>query len=159
MILLFVVMAAMSIGLQSLLIWIGGLFPLAGLGLGIDAVIGMLLVVPIIIGIVLGSSFPGDGNLLLALLAVMGIYISIVFWFNWFVFIGCIALLWVNLLLLDRAGCDSFWLYCGACVYLLYCLGAYFAMHFNGIEVATDIWGIAVLSAATLCAWFKLSLE
>ncbi|MBR3662403.1 MAG: hypothetical protein IKN67_03905, partial [Alphaproteobacteria bacterium] len=50
-ILLFLVIDAVIIGVESLLFWIGGLFPsVENLGLTIDAILFMLLVLPAFIG-------------------------------------------------------------------------------------------------------------
>ena len=160
MILFLVMMAAVSIGIQSLLVWVGGLFPsVEDCGRTIDAVLCALLILPIFIGVGLGSNFNGSWNILLALLAIIGIYICVVFWFNWFLFGGCLILLLFNLIRLDRIGCESLWIYGGVCAYLTYCIGAYFAVVFNGIEPAVGICGITILSLVTLGVWLKPALE
>ena len=75
-----VLVAVSSIGFQSLLIWIGGLFPsVAGLGVAIDALIGLLLVMPLFIGACLSSDNETDADVILSLLSVAGIYLCIVF--------------------------------------------------------------------------------
>lgn len=153
LVVLFLITAAFSIGVQSLLFWIGGLYPsVENLGLMIDAILGFALVFPIFFGSAM-SNFEGDGNIFVGSLAIIGIYISVVWYFHAGVLIGCIVLLYLALWRLQKIGADQFWTCGSACAYLLYCVGAYFAMIFNGLEPAINLYGIIALAVATLCLW------
>lgn len=153
-ILLFLVIAAVIIGVESLLFWIGGLFPsVENLGLTIDAILFMLLVLPAFIGAGL-TNHRGNGNILVGLTTIMGIYISVVWYFHAGVLTGCIVLLYLALWRLQKIGADPFWTCGSACAYLLYCVGAYFAMIFNGLEPAINIYGIVTLIIAAICILF-----
>ena len=80
--LLFLVVAAVSIGVQSLIFWIGGLFPsVEDCGMLIDSVLCALLVLPLLIGAGLTEG-EGNGNIIVGLLAIMGIYVSVVWYFQ-----------------------------------------------------------------------------
>lgn len=153
LVVLFLITAVFSIGMHSLLFWIGGLFSsVENLGLTIDAIYGFVLVFPILFGSTISNS-EGDRNIFVGSLAIMGIYISVVWYFHAGVLIGCIVLLYLALWRLQKIGADSFWTCGGSCAYLLYCVGAYFAMLFNGLEPAINIYGIVTLIIATLCLW------
>ena len=148
-----IAMTAMLFGLQSVIIRIGELFPsVECLGIAIDAVLGFILIAPLFLGSSL-TEHEGNGNMFVASLAIMGIYVSVVWYFNWFCFIACIVILWFNLRWLEKLGGDVLWIYCGACFYILYCIGAYFALLINNFAPAADIYGIAVLSAAAIVGW------
>ena len=153
---LFLIVAALSVGVQSLLIWIGGLFPsVQNLGLMLDAILGFVLVFPIFFGSAMSNSEgEGDGNLFVGSLAIMGIYISVVWYFHAGILVGCIVLLCSALWRLYKMGVDTFWVFGGACAYLLYCIGAYCAMIFNGLEPAINIYGIVTLIIAAICILF-----
>ena len=143
------VMAVYSAVFQGLLIWIGGLFPSAkGLGLALDLLLGLVLVLPLFLGAGL-DKHKGNESIIIALLAIIGIYVCIIFWFNWLLLIGCIIVLYFNLRRLDKIGGNTLWIYSGGCAYLLYCIGTYFALIFNGIQPAADIYAIAILSIIT----------
>lgn len=153
---LFVLIASalLSIGIQSLLMWIGGLFPsVDDLSRAMDVLLGAMLVAPIFVGAGLTEN-KGNGNIILAMLAIIGIYICVVYCFSWLLLIFCILLLWLNLKRLDNLDGDTLWIYGGGCAYLLYCIGAYFALIFNDLEPDINTYGITVLSVATLCMWF-----
>ena len=155
-ILLFLVIAAVIIGVESLLFWIGGLFPsVQDLGLMLDAILGFVLVFPIFFGSAMSNyEGEGDGNLFVGSLAIMGIYISVVWYFHAGILVGCIVLLCSALWRLYKMGVDTFWVFGGACAYLLYCIGAYFAMIFNGLEPAINLYGIVTLIIMTICILF-----
>lgn len=149
-----IVLTAILIGLQSLLIWIGGLFTsIENLGITIDAILGFVLLFPLFLGAVF-TNHEGNGNILVGLLAIMGIYISVVWYFHAGILVGCIVLLCQSLRRLDKIGADPIWIHCGMSAHLLYCIGAYFAMIFNGLEPASSVYGIVILSIVTLCIWF-----
>ncbi len=149
-ILLFLVIAVVITGTESLLVWIGGLFPsVENLGLTIDAILFMLLVLPAFIGAGL-TNHRGNGNILVGLTAIMGIYISVVWYFHAGILVGCIVLLYLAIWRLNKVGADTLWLGCGAYSYLCYSIGAYFAMVFNGLEPAINIYGIIMLSIAAI---------
>ena len=149
-ILLFLVIAAVIIGVESLLFWIGGLFPsVENLGLTIDTILFMLLVLPAFIGAGL-TNHKGNGNILVGLTAIMGIYISVVWYFHAGILVGCLVLLFSAMWRLHKIGVDTFWLAIGAFAYLFYCIGAYFAMIFNGLEPAIDLYGIIPLIVAAI---------
>ena len=159
LVVLFLIVAAFSIGVQSLLFWIGGLFlSVENLGLTIDAVLFMLLVLPAFIGAGL-TNHRGNGNILVGLTAIMGIYISVVWYFHAGILVGCIVLLCSALWRLYKIGADHFWGLGGACAYLFYCIGAYFAMLFNGLEPAINIYGIVTLIITTICIWLMLVFD
>lgn len=150
---IFVLSAALSIGLQGLLIWIGGLFPsVEGLGMTIDALFGFILIFPLLAGAGF-TDHTGNGSILLSLLAIIGIYVCVVLYFNWFVFIGCLVLLGLNLRRLVNIGGDSLWIYGIAGAYLLYCIGAFFAMLLNNIVPVVDSYALIVLVLVTLGMW------
>ena len=150
-ILLFLVIAAFITGVESLLVRIGGLFPsIENLGLTIDAVLFMLLVLPVFIMAAL-TEFERNGDILVGLTAIMGIYISVVWYFHAGILVGCIVLLYSAIWRLHKVGADTLWLGCGAYSYVCYSIGAYFAMLFNGIEPAINIYGIVTLSVAAIC--------
>ena len=152
--LLFLVVAAVSIGVQSLIFWIGGLFPsVEDCGMLIDSILCALLVLPLLIGAGLTEG-EGNGNIIVGLLAIMGIYISVVWYFHAGILAGCLVLLFSALWRLHKLGADPLWTCGGACAYLLYCIGAYYAMIFNGLEPVISVYGIVILSIATLCVWF-----
>ena len=145
------VASAVSVGVQSLLIWIGGLYPsVQNLGLMLDAILGFVLVLPIFFGSAMSNS-EGDGNVFVGSLAIMGIYISVVWYFHAGILVGCLVLLCSALWRLYKIGADTFWVFGGACAYLLYCIGAYFAMIFNGFEPAINLYGIVTLIIAAIC--------
>lgn len=153
-ILLFLVIAAVIIGVESLLFWIGGLFPsVENLGLTIDAILFMLLVLPAFIGAGL-TNHKGNGNILVGLTAIMGIYISVVWYFHAGILVGCIVLLYLAIWRLHKIGADTLWLGCGAYSYVCYGIGAYCAMIFNGLEPAINIYGIVALIIAAICILF-----
>jgi hypothetical protein len=153
-ILLFLVIAAVIIGVESLLFWIGGLFPsVENLGLTIDAILFMLLVLPAFIGAGL-TNHRGNGNILVGLTAIMGIYISVVWYFHAGILVGCLVLLYMALWRLHKLEANLMWTCGGAYAYLLYCIGAYFAMIFNGLEPAINIYGIITLIIAAICILF-----
>ena len=156
LVVLFLIVAALSVGVQSLLMWIGGLFPsVQDLGLMLDAILGFVLVFPIFFGSAMSNSEgEGEGNLFVGSLAIMGIYISVVWYFHAGIFVGCIVLLCSALWRLHKIGADPFWVLGGACAYLLYCIGAYFAMLFNGLEPAINLYGIITLIVVAVCIWF-----
>lgn len=152
---LLLIIAAVSIGFQSLLMWIGGFFPsVEDCGKLIDSILCMLLLLPAFICFGLGSDFKGSGNCLVGLLAIMGIYVSVVWYFHAGILVGCIVLLYSALWRLYKISADPLWTHCGASAYLLYCIGAYFALLFNDIEPAINIYGIVTLIIATICLWF-----
>lgn len=153
-ILLFLVIAAFITGVESLLVRIGGLFPsIENLGLTIDAVLFMLLVLPVFIMAAL-TEFERNGDILVGLTAIMGIYISVVWYFHAGILVGCLVLLYSALWRLYKLGYNLMLILGGACVYLLYCIGAYFAMTANSLEPAINLYGIITLVVATLCVWF-----
>ena len=153
-ILLFLVIAAVIIGVESLLFWIGGLFPsVENLGLTIDSILFMLLVLPAFIGAGL-TNHRGNGNILVGLTAIMGIYISVVWYFHAGILVGCLVLLFSAMWRLHKLGVDTFWLAIGVYSYVCYGIGAYCAMIFNGLEPAINIYGIVTLSVAAICILF-----
>ena len=119
----------------------------------IDAIIGMLLVLPPLITVCM-TNYKGDGNIIVGLLAIMGIYVSVVWYFHAGILVGCIVLLYSAIWRLHKAGADTLWLGCGAYSYVCYSIGAYFAMIFNGLEPAINIYGIITLIVATMCIFF-----
>lgn len=153
LVILICIMAAISIGVQSLLIWIAELFSsVYDCGVMVDAILGMWLMLPAL-GAVWLQNRKGAGNILVGLLAITGIYVSVVWYFYAGILVGCIVLLYSALWRMAKIGADSLWIYGGACIYLLYCIGACFAMIINGIEPAINLYGFIVLAVATLCIW------
>ena len=154
-ILLFLVIAAVIIGVESLLFWIGGLFfpSVENLGLTIDAILFMLLVLPAFIGAGL-TNHRGNGNILVGLTAIMGIYISVVWYFHAGILVGCLVLLFSAMWRLHKLGVDTFGLAIGVYSYVCYGIGAYCAMIFNGLEPAINIYGIVTLIIAAICILF-----
>ena len=145
------VASAVSVGVQSLLMWIGGLCPsVQNLGLTIDAILFMLLVLPAFIGAGL-TNHRGNGNILVGLTAIMGIYISVVWYFHAGILVGCLVLLFSAMWRLHKLGVDTFWLAIGVYSYVCYGIGAYFAMIFNGFEPAINLYGIVILIIAAIC--------
>lgn len=148
------IISALSIGFQSLLVQIGGLFPsVENLGLTIDAILFMLLVLPAVIGAGL-TNHRGNGNILVGLTAIMGIYISVVWYFHAGILVGCLVLLFSAMWRLHKLGVDTFWLAIGVYSYVCYGIGAYCAMIFNGLEPAINIYGIVTLIIAAICILF-----
>ena len=153
-ILLFLVVAAVITGVQSLLFWIGGLFPsVENLGLTIDVVLGVLLILPPFIAAGL-TDHKGNGNIIVGLLAIMGIYVSVVWYFHAGILVGCLVLLFSAMWRLHKIGVDTFWLAIGTYAYLFYCIGAYFAMIFNSLEPAINLYGIIPLIVAAVCIMY-----
>ena len=153
-ILIFLAIAVILTGIQSLLVWIGGLFPsVENLGLTIDAILFMLLVLPAFIGAGL-TNHRGNGNILVGLTAIMGIYISVVWYFHAGILVGCLVLLFSAMWRLHKLGVDTFWLAIGVYSYVCYGIGAYCAMIFNGLEPAINIYGIVTLIIAAICILF-----
>ena len=151
--LLFLVVAAVSIGVQSLIFWIGGLFPsVEDCGMLIDSILCALLVLPLLIGAGLTEG-EGNGNIIVGLLAIMGIYVSVVWYFHAGILVGCLVLLCMALWKFHKLGANPLWTCGGACAYLLYCIGAYFAMIFNGLEPAINLYGIISLIVAAIGIW------
>lgn len=138
-----------SISVQRLLIWAGWLH----CGMMLDTILGMLLIMPALIAFAL-TKHKGTGNIIVGLLAIMGIYISVVWYFHAGILVGCLVLLYSALWRLYKLGYNLMLILGGACVYLLYCIGAYFAMTANSLEPAINLYGIITLVVATLCVWF-----
>ncbi|MBR1606046.1 MAG: hypothetical protein IJ660_08105 [Alphaproteobacteria bacterium] len=153
-ILLFLVIAAVITGVQSLIFWVSGLFSSAeDCGMTIDTILGMLLVLPPFIAAGF-TEHKGNGNILVGLTAIMGIYISVVWYFHAGILVGCIVLLYLAIWRLHKSGADTLWLGCGAYSYVCYGIGAYCAMIFNGLEPAINISGIVTLIIAAICILF-----
>ena len=150
-----IVAVAISVVLQSLLIWIGGLFPSVDKNLGVefDGIVGMLLVFPIIF-VAIFKNFDGNVSLLLSGLAIIGIYDTTVWFFNWIMLITFVAVLLFSLNNLDQTGCNKFVVHGIMCSYLIYCIGAYYAMIINGIEPVIDIYGIIFILLTALYIGF-----
>lgn len=159
LVVLFLIVAAFSIGVQSLLFWICGLLSSAeNCSMMTDTIFGMLLVLPPFIAA--GSTkHKGNINIIVGLSAIMGTYISVVWYFHAGILVGCIVLLCSALWRLYKIGADPFWVLGGACAYLFYCIGAYFAMLFNGLEPAINIYGIVTLIITTICIWLMLVFD
>jgi len=146
---IFLVIAAVSIGGQSLLLWIGGLFPsVAAMGLVIDSVLGLVLVLP-------AAVIAKSGGAKVMALALIGIYVCVVWYFDWFLLIARSVVLLLGLRKLAEYADTLPLFYNIACLYLLccllYCIGAYFAMICNGLEPEADIIGIAVILVLVVC--------
>lgn len=143
-----------SILLQGLFFVIGGLFPsIENFGMMIDAIIFMLLVLFQFVGGGLDNR-KRNGNIIIGLLAIMGIYISVVWYFHAGILVGCLVLIYIDLWRLYKQGAEPVRLFFGACFCLPYCIGAYFAMIFNGLEPAINLSGIVTVAIATICVWF-----
>ena len=154
LLILLLVAAVVSIGVQSLLFWIGGLFlSIKDCGMLIDTILGILLISPLFLGAGLTEG-EGNGSIFVGSLAIMGIYISVVWYFHAGILAGCLVLLYMALWRLYKIiGADPLWTCGGTCAYLLYCIGAYFAMIFNGLEPVINIYGIVTLIVATIGVW------
>jgi len=152
---IFVIAAVTVIAMQCGLFWAGGLFSSA---VEINSVLVLLSVTPLIVGAGL-TNHKGNGNIIVALLAIIGIYICVVWYFHWGVLIGCIALLISSLIRLEKIGGDPVWTNGMACTYLLYSVGAYFAMLFYGFEPAADLGAIIVLLLVSVFLWFRCTIE
>ena len=154
----FVIAAATTIILQcGLFCLIELLFPSAVME--IDAALGLVMVAPLLIAAVF-TGYKGKWDIMFSSLAVIGTYICVVFYFHWGVLIGCIVLLLSGLVRLDKIGVDPVWIYGTSGTYLLYCIGAYFAaMLTNSFEPAINVYGIIVLSVATVLVWLKSEIE
>ena len=151
----FIFAVAVSIGFQSLVVWTGNLLP-GEYGLGIDALIGVLMVMPIFMGALISDDFSTfTVGMVIAMLAVVGIYVSVTLYFNWFLFVGAMALFIVTLIKMDRDCTKKFWLYAVWGGYLCYCVGAYYAQVLNGIEPVMDVTAINILTALMVIVWSK----
>ena len=153
----FVIGLAVSVGLQSLLIWSGNLF-LAEYNIGIisTTIIGLIGISPLLIGAIFSDDFSVfTMGMVFALLAIIGIYISIVWYFSWIAFAASLAVLLYGLYKMDCAGAEKVLLhgFLGTC--LFYCMGAYYAMLINGLAPAIDIVGMTILAAVVVGIWFK----
>lgn len=158
-VILLLAVAVPSFLVQSLLIGVGRLFSSdANTAVVIDALLGFILIAPVYF-CAGHSEHKGDGNILVGLLAIMGIYISVVWYFHGGILFGCIVLLYSCLARLRKIRLDSLRIYGGTCVYLLYCIGAYFAMIFNDLEPAINIYGIVTLIVATIGVWLIPATE
>ena len=153
-ILLFLGVAAVITGVQSLIFWISGLFSSAeDCGMMTDTILGMLLVLPPFIAAGL-TEHKGNGNILVGMLAIMGLYVSVVWYFHAGILVGCLVLLFSAMWRLHKLGVDTFWLAIGVYSYVCYCIGAYCAMIFNGLEPAINLYGIVTLIIAAICILF-----
>lgn len=154
------IISALSIGVQGLLVRIGGLFPsVEYLSIAIDAVFGGILLLLMHLKIDLIRFTIGERakeNLLWCFMVEQAvIYIYVVCWGHWLV-------LAIGLLLLSSSArlpeyeyhraCSE--VYETECICLLYSIGAYVALLLNGIEPAASIYGIIVLLIVTLIMWF-----
>ena len=148
---------AVSIGFQSLVVWAGNLLPVGyNVGIALDALVGVLAIAPIFIGAIVSddvSSF--TMGMFFAMLAIMGIYVSVTLYFNWFILVGCIGVFVASVIKMHRAGATKIWLYLILGAYLSYCVGAYYAMMLNGMEPAIDAAGINILTILLVCVWSK----
>jgi len=158
------IISVLSIGVQSLLVQVDGLFPsVEYLGIAIDAIFWGILLLLMYLKIDLIRFTIGERakeNLLCGFMVEqIAIYIYVVCWGHWGLFaIGF-------LLLLSSAQLPEYEyhhacaeVYEAKCICLLYNIGAYVALLFNGIEPAADIYGIIVLSTITLIMWFAPKL-
>lgn len=158
------IVAVLSIGVQSLLVQIGGLFPsVEYLGIAIDAVFGVILLLLMYLKLDLIRFTMGERakeNLLWGFMVEqMVIYFYVVCWGHWLVLVIGLLLLSSSIHLPEyeyHRQCVE--VYETECICLLYSIGAYFALLFNGIEPAANIYGIAVLFIVTLIMWFAPKL-
>lgn len=148
---------AISIGFQSLLIWAGNLIPSEyNVGIALDALVGVLAIAPIFIGAIVSDDLSSFAmGMIFAMLAIMGIYVSVTLHFNWFILVGCIGVFVASVIKMHRAGATKIWLYLILGAYLSYCVGAYYAMMLNGMEPAIDAAGINILTILLGVIWFK----
>lgn len=158
-----VVALVISIGFQSLLIWVGDLL-FAGFGIVLDTAFALLVISPLLIGVCISDKFPPLlKGMALILFAIMGIYTSIVWFFNWYSFIGCLAILLYGLYKMGRAGAKRVILhgFCG--MILVYCISVYYAMLINGVspeigDVGINIlWGVAAAICLKPCMDFMIA--
>lgn len=150
-----VVALVISIGFQSLLIW-GGDLLFSGLGIVLNSAIALLVISPLLIGVCISDKFPPLlKGMALILFAIMGIYTSIVWFFNWYSFIGCLAILLYGLYKMDKAGAKQVILhgFCG--MILFYCISVYYAMLINGVSPEIGDVGIKLLWAVTAVICLK----
>ncbi len=161
---LFLIISALSIGVQSLLVKIGGLFPsIEYLGIAIDAIFAEILLLLMYIKIDLIRFTIGQRdkeNLMGGFLAEQAvIYLYVVGWGHWLVLAIGLILLSSSVSLSEyeyHRECSE--VYEAKCVCLLYSIGAYVALLLNGIEPAANIYGIIVLLIVTLIMWFAPKL-
>ena len=148
---------AVSIGFQSLVVWAGNLLPVGyNVGIALDVLVGALAIAPIFIGALVSddvSSF--TMGMFFAVLAIMGIYVSVTLYFNWFILVGCIGVFVASVIKMHRAGATKIWLYLILGAYLCYCIGTYYALILNGIEPAINMDGVNVLMLLLGVIWFK----
>ena len=148
---------AISIGFQSLLIWAGNLIPSEyNVGIGLDALVGVLAIAPIFIGAIVSDDFSTFAmGMVFAMLSIVGFYISITLIFNPFVLVACMVVFVASVIKMHMAGATKIWLYLILGAYLSYCVGAYYALMLNGIEPAINMDGVNVLTLLLGVIWFK----
>lgn len=153
-----IVVMALSIGIQSLVFWLGNLGFVAGL---YAVLIITLLEVQAYSDSKLfpfkGTSVMGAFYYCLIWLAVIGVYVCIIFPtpISWIISACFFGLLVVNWIGLECVNTDMTSLSLAIGVALCYCLGTYFTMLIFGHKPAVGIIEIIVLAVTALVIWFR----
>ena len=157
-----IVTMVISVGLQSLVIWLGGMF--------LDVILFALFIIAIGQAIAFNFSdfFPykrtsggGTVSMIYVGLGIVGTYAYIVHQtpLGWTLLAGSLILMLLNWIFLEKIDADITYVGISVGVGLCYCLGTYFAMLLNGLEPVAEIPEIAIISLATLFAWFRPAFD
>lgn len=158
----FITIMVISVGLQSLLLWLGDMC--------LDAILFALVLISIgqIVALKLSDLFPYKGTAgggILAMfyicLGIIGVYVCIVHpaLLGWNLLVGALLLIFLDWIFLEKIGADMVIVGIAVGIGLCYCLGTYFAMLLNCLEPVAEIPEVVIISLATLFAWFRTAFD